>query len=245
MSEQHFPTPRPVQLEVKLAAGDVRVVTGDGEQSTVTLEGPQKLLDVTTVELRGDRLVIEQRRKSLLGLFTSSGDSLRVEVRVPHRSTVEIATASVEATLEGTFGGLAMKAASGNVVVTGEIEGDVEIKTTSGDARLARVAGDLSVQTVSGNVTAQSVEGSVTVKSVSGHVRIGSVREGRVNVQNVSGDVELGIAAGTNIDVDAGSASGELNSELPLSDAPADDAAPTVVIRSNSVSGDFHLFRAA
>jgi DUF4097 and DUF4098 domain-containing protein YvlB len=110
--------------------------------------------------------------------------------------------------------------------------------------RLPRVVGDVTVRTVSGDLVAESVDGCVSVKSVSGDVRVHSLREGTVTVQNVSGDVELGIAPGASIDVDAGSASGELSSEVPLSNMPGDDAGPTVVVRGNTVSGDFRVIRA-
>jgi hypothetical protein len=246
MTEEHFTTPHPVRLEVKLDAGAVRVTTVDGDQSTVRLEGSPKLLDTTRVQLVGNRLLVEQRRKSRTGWLGRWHEPLHVQAEVPHGSHVEIMTASGDATLDGGLGGLAMSSASGGVVVAGEIDGDARMRTVSGDVRLPRVAGDLSFQSVSGDVEAESVGGSAIAKSVSGDVRIGSLREGKADVQSVSGNVALGIASGTNIDVDAASASGALSSEVPLSDTePSDQSGPKLVIRSNTVSGDLRVFRAA
>jgi Putative adhesin len=245
MSTQQFTTPTPIRLEVTVAAGRLDVETVDGGESTVAIDGSNKALETMHVELVGDRLVIEQRRKSLIGFIDRLDDSLRVRASVPQGSGVRIVTASGEATLDGSFGAVQMKSASGGLAVTGSVDGDATVKTVSGGVRVPHVTGDLDVRTVSGHVAAESVDGSVSVKSVSASVRVGSVRQGRVHVQSVSGDVDLGIASGTSIDVDAGSASGALISEVPLSDAPDGEPGPTVVIRSNTVSGGFHLHRAA
>jgi DUF4097 and DUF4098 domain-containing protein YvlB len=245
MIQERFTTPAPVRLELKLTSGEVEIATTEAGEATVTVQGPDKLLETTTVELTGDRLLIEQRRRPFGGSFRDWGDrSLRVWVHVPRRSRVEIVGESIDATIDGTIGELEVKTAAGDIRVNGIVEGDATVKTVSGDVRLPDVTGDVHVRSVSGDLSAGAVGGSVTARSVSGSVRIRSVREGEVTVQSVSGDVEVGVAPGADLDVDAASASGELTSEVPLSSTPSAGGGPRVVVRSKTVSGDFRVIRA-
>jgi DUF4097 and DUF4098 domain-containing protein YvlB len=148
--------------------------------------------------------------------------------------------------LRGRLRSLETKTASGDLTLSGEVEDDAVLKTVSGDVRIDRVGGDLTLATVSGDATVRSVGGSVEGKTVSGDVRLESVREGHVTLQSVSGDLEVGVETGTNLDVDAGSVSGELSSEVPLGSdvVPSIGEEPTLVVRGKSVSGDFRVFRA-
>ena len=245
MSEHRFDTPSPVRLETKLAGGDVRVVTTDGGESTVTLEGPAQAVEQARVELLGDRLVVTEVRKGFMGIFSGMTEPLHARIQVPHHSHVDATTASADIHLDGTFASVSMASASGDLELVGELEGDVDVKTASGDVRVPHVGGSLRVKSVSGDVNAAGVEGSISVKSVSGDLNVGSVREGNVDVHSVSGDVVLGVAPGTSIDVDAGSTSGDLSSEIPLAADAPDSGAPVVVIRVHTVSGDLRVRRAA
>jgi hypothetical protein len=109
MVEQCFATPRPVRLEVRIAIADVDVATVDGGESTVTVEGSQRFVDATKVELVGDRLVVAPQRKTFTRAFGRLDGSLRIRARVPHHTRVEIVTASGDAALDGTFAGLEIK----------------------------------------------------------------------------------------------------------------------------------------
>jgi DUF4097 and DUF4098 domain-containing protein YvlB len=148
--------------------------------------------------------------------------------------------------LRGRLRALEAKTASGDLVLSGEVEEDATLKTVSGDVRIDRVGGDLKLTTVSGDANVRSIGGSVEAKTVSGDVRLDSVRAGHVTLQSVSGDIAVGVEAGTNLDVDAGSVSGDLSSEVPLGSDAASAAGdgPTLVVRGKSVSGDFRVFRA-
>jgi DUF4097 and DUF4098 domain-containing protein YvlB len=138
---------------------------------------------------------------------------------------------------------------SGDVRLRGEVDGPANLKTVSGDADLDRVEGDLSAHTVSGDLRVGPTSGSSDLKTVSGDIRLQSVTAGDVRFTSVSGDIEIGIAEGSAVDVDAGSTSGDLSSEVPLGSEPMQGDAgtdgPTVVLRGRTVSGDVKVFRAS
>ena len=253
MSEQHFQTPGLRGLEITIPAGDVDVTTIDGDESHVVVEGDEKLVEQTIVELRGDQLVVDfHGKRGMLGItiavgdFSFGGGRLHVRVRVPHGVKARLATASADMTLHGRFAALETKSASGDLAVNGEIESHAVVKTVSGDVRLGPVGGDVRIQSVSGDVGLRSTGGSLVAKSVSGDLRVESIRAGHAELTSISGDIEVGIAAGSSVDVDASSVSGDLSSEVPLASAPGEgESGPVVVVRGKTVSGDFKVARAA
>ena len=251
MAEHRFHTPEPVELDVNIPVGDIRVETVDGEESYVSVTGSEKLVEQTRVSLDGNKLTIGHKGKKPFGITISIGEfsfgsgGLQISAKVPHRSQASLTTAAADMKLRGRYRSVETKSASGDLTITGEIERDVVVKTVSGDVRVDQVGGELKVQSVSGDIAVAKVGGSIESKTVSGNVRFDSVREGTVTVQSVSGDIEVGVAPGTNLDVDAGSVSGDLSSEVPLGSDRADEAGPTLIVRGKTVSGDFRVFRAA
>jgi hypothetical protein len=252
MAEHTFHTPLPLELEVGIPVGDVAIETVDGEESWVSVDGDERLVEQTTVEQDGDRLVVGFRGKKPFGITISIGDfsiggrHLRVRVRVPHGTAVILTGASADSKLDGRFRDLELKTASGDLRLRGEIERDAAVKSVSGDVRIDRVGGNLRAQTVSGDISVGWIGGSVEGKSVSGDIRFESLSHGDATFTSVSGDVEIGIAPGSLLDVDAGSVSGDLSSEVPLASQPGEDVGdgPTVVLRGKTVSGDVTVFRA-
>jgi DUF4097 and DUF4098 domain-containing protein YvlB len=252
MLQQTFHTPLPLELEVGIPSGDIEVETTEGEESNITVDGDDRLLEEVEIRQDGNRVVVTYRGKGKFGFSLSPftlvfGSELRVRATVPHSAGVKVKTASADTHLDGSFGPLGVNSVSGDVRLRGEIAGGANVKTVSGDADLDRVEGDLSAHTVSGDLRIGPIAGSSDVKTVSGDISLRAVAAGDIRFTSVSGDIEIGIAEGSALDVDAGSTSGDLSSEVPLASEPVPsetDAAPTVVLRGRTVSGDVKVFRA-
>lgn len=253
MAEHRFHTSRPVDLLVSIPSGDVVVETADVEESVIAVEGSEKLVEQTIVEHDGNRISVQYRGKQVFGIAIEiggfsigSGEKLKVHARIPHASTAELTTASADMNIDGALRRLETKSASGDLVMHGRVDGTATVKTVSGDVQLDDVGGDVTVNSVSGDVRVASVGGSVRTKSVSGDVRVDRAGGPEATLQSVSGDIRVGVAAGTNVDVDANSVSGDLDSEVPLgSETTALAPGPTLVVRGKTVSGDFRLVRAS
>lgn len=254
MLDQTFHTPLPLELEVTIPSGDIELETADGEETRIVVDGDDRLLDEVEIRQDGNRVTVGYTGKGKIGFSLSpftlvfGANGLRIRATVPHGVAVKVKTASGDTRITGRAGSLEINAVSGDVRVRGSVDGTVSVKTVSGDAELDSVGGSLTIQTVSGDVKTGSVGGEVTAKSVSGDMRIDGVREGDVRFSSVSGDIEIGIAPGSLLDVDAGSTSGDLSSEVPLASEPVGGEGtdgPTVVVRGRTISGDVRVFRAA
>ena len=174
---------------------------------------------------------------------------------------VEVESGSGDVQFSDVSGDAEINAASGDVQLA-RIGGQARINTASGDVQLASVGGEarvnsasgdvqireagnrLEVNTASGDVLVGEALSSVNANSASGDQTIGSVSQGKVDLKSASGDLKIGIRAGSTLWVDARSRSGEVRSELPVSDLPPEGDAPHVELRANTMSGDITVVRA-
>ena len=252
MLERTFHTPLPLELEVGIPSGDIEIETTEGEESNITVDGDERLLAEVEIRQDDNRVVVKYNGKGKFGISLSPfslvfGSELRVRATVPHGAAVKVKTASGDTRLDGHFGGVGVNSVSGDLRLAGEIVGSAKVKMVSGDVDLDRVDGDVSAHTVSGDLRIGPVSGSTDLKTVSGDIRLQSVTAGDVQFSSISGDIEIGIAPGSALDVDAGSTSGDLSSEVPLASEPLPgerEPAPTVVLRGRTVSGDVKVIRA-
>lgn len=227
---------------------------GDGHEVIVDVRGRGRGFSIG----RGAEVLIEVRCPDGSDVEVKSG-SADVE---GHGSfgDVEVETGSGDVQFSDV-GNAEVSAASGDIQIA-SIGGDARINSASGDIQLASIAADAKVNSASGDVMIREAHGPLTVNSASGDVlvreagssvnvntasgdqTIGTVTEGSVGLKSASGDLKIGIREGSTLWVDARSRSGDVSSELPVSDLPPEGDAPHVELRANTMSGDITLVRA-
>ena len=154
----------------------------------------------------------------------------------------KVNAASGDVELGRVEGDLRANAASGDVQV-GAVAGDSKVNSASGDVELGEAAGALEVNSASGDVQVRETRSSVSLNTASGDQTIGSASAGKVTLKSASGDLKIGIREGSTLWVDARSRSGDVSSELPVSDTPPEGDAPHIELRAHTMSGDITVVR--
>jgi hypothetical protein len=270
-----FETAGSVSLQIKLPSGRVVVATADEPRTSVELvslgrRGPDAIDDVAVIaqEHHGRHVIrIEQKDRIRWGpIQISWGGDVETRITCPPGTDLELSGGSTDLRVEGDLGDVTVRTASGDARLE-TTRGRVQIKTASGDISVATVASEASLTTVSGDLAVGRADGPLTVRAVSGDVVIGtlcgalglsttsgdidvrSVEAGEVRIQTVSGDVRIGVGRGTRVWIDAGTVSGDLESELGLDDTEPNGGdsgggGPVVPLQLKTVSGDVAIVRA-
>lgn len=270
--QRSFEVTGPVQLDLRLAAGEIEVDTTLEDRVEVELtardDESQRLLDAARVETRdaGGRpevLVDVPARQGGFGLSLLLGreQGVSCHLRCPEGSSLKARTKSADVTAGPRLGDADVATASGDVEL-GDVGGELSAKTASGDIAVGAVAGKAAVNTASGDVGVESAGGSLSVNTASGDVHVGSasgdakantasgdlridaVQEGRVNVNSASGDIAVGVRRGVRAYLDCTTVSGDARSDLDLSSDEPDGDGPLVEIRARTMSGDIRVTRA-
>jgi hypothetical protein len=270
--QKSFPVSGPVELEIRLASGDIEVDAVEGAESVeIELiardEESQALVDEARIELREHHgrpqvlVDVPQRRGgfSFGSLFGRDGISCRV--RTPHESLLTVRSKSADLSARGTLGGVNVQTASGDVQLD-DVNGGLNVRSASGDISVRHVASGVNIQTASGDVEVEVARGAVNAATASGDLTIGeawdnvnantvsgdqehgAVYQGLIAAHSVSGDVQVGVRRGSKVFLDCNTVSGDTSSELDmLPDAPSGDG-PLVELRVKTVSGDITITRA-
>jgi hypothetical protein len=243
-------TPGPLDLDIRVQAGRIEIETAETDETTVDLEpldsgdAGRAAVETARQELRpsgdGHRLVIDVPRRPRL--FGWNEPEVLVRIRCPHDAGVTAKTSSADVELRGRAGAFSTKTASGDVTV--EAAGDVDVKTAAGDVSVGLAAGRAGLNTMSGDIVLDQADGAVSAHTMSGDVRAERLATGSVELRTMSGDIVATVRPGATLWIDASSMSGEVSSDLPVSDAAPAGGSTDIELRASSMSGDIDLRRA-
>lgn len=219
---QHFHTPRPVELYVELGRGRIAVTATESDDSTVTVTGERA--DEVVVEHRDDRLTVIGPRQT--GFLGGSPPHLNVTISVPTSSTLTVKAGSADTEAIGSYAGVWASSGSGDITV-GVVDGPADLQSGSGDVRIAEIRGDGRIKSGSGDVDVRRTGADLTVATGSGDVRVGATG-GALAVKTGSGDVRVGDSGD---DVSFSTGSGDLQV----------DVARRGRLLAKGASGDVHI----
>ena len=208
---------------------------GRGVDILVEIESP----DGTDVAIKTGSANIEGRGNfGDVEVETGSGD-----VQFSDVGDADVSAASGDIQIGSIGGDASINSASGDIQLA-SIGRDGKVNSASGDVQIREARGSLSVNSASGDVLIREVGSPVSINTASGDQTIGAVTNGSVGLKSASGDLKVGIREGSTLWVDARSRSGEVSSELPVTDLPPEGDAPHIELRANTMSGDITLVRA-
>jgi DUF4097 and DUF4098 domain-containing protein YvlB len=235
-------------IEIRVASGRADLHPGGSGLVEVDVTGSGA--DFVLVEQLGSTILIHEERK----LF--GGRSVNIRVSAPPGSHLDATVASMDIYSRVDLGRINVQTASGDLdfgqadtVVLRSASGDVkideilnscEVSSASGDIRVHQVHGDLSVSTASGDIVADRIEGRCELKSASGDLRVGCCRGGLIELKSMSGDLRVGIPAGTRVEAEIDSLSGDVRLPKTKSTVTPDRSAK---LRARTVSGDIEVTR--
>jgi Putative adhesin len=240
MTTWEFPTSDPVDLQVRIPAGDITVTAVPAQVATVRLEPSggqgERLLAAMRVEFdEGLLSVIAPDRSGLL-----RHGSVDAAVELPEGSSCLVDTASGAVSCTGDLSAVDLRAASGDVSVE-RVSGLARIKTASGDMYLGAAA-EVDVTTASGDLAIERADGDVAVRTASGDVQIASAAGKRVDIKATSGDISVAVTPGIGVYLDLSTLSGTVSSELEPS---GEGSSADMTLQCRTISGDVQVRRAA
>ncbi|MDQ3629392.1 MAG: DUF4097 domain-containing protein [Actinomycetota bacterium] len=208
-----FDTPHPVRLRIQAQSGDIDVTAQEATTTTVDVrpgagDAARELAEQTTVEQRGDDIVVRVPRRA--GSFFRRTPSLDISVRLPVGSALDAELNAGDLATGGSLSTVRVKTGSGDIlldVVTDAADvatgsGDVIVRDSQGSTRLSTGSGDIALHaagaratlaTGSGDVRVRAAGGPVDIKTGSGDVRVDDAG-GDVSIKSGSGDQQVGRA---------------------------------------------------
>jgi Toastrack DUF4097 len=194
------------EVEISNIAGSIIVSAWDEPAVSVTADLPSdtQRVKVTGGHGRTSVCVAYEHGCGASGFFGGK-TAVRLQVRVPRGSELEVSGVSADVTSSGVTGRQHLHTVSGDIHATLG-SGDDEVNSVSGDIDLHGSAedGTLHVTSVSGDLTVTQVAGELEARTVDGKVtaELASARLVRINTTSSSIELHAALTSGGTVETE-------------------------------------------
>jgi DUF4097 and DUF4098 domain-containing protein YvlB len=204
-----FPTPGPITATIDVSVADVRIIAGEGAETTVEVSpaDPADTEDVkaaarTRVEFAHGELLVKGPK--YVTKLWGKGGALHVTVELPTGSQITGTAAMGDFRVDGRIGDSRFKTSVGDIHL--DQAARLEASTATGDVSVERATGHAEVTTGSGELRIREIDGTAVLKNSNGETRVGEVT-GDLRASVASGDILVDLAHAA---VHAKTASGDI-----------------------------------
>jgi hypothetical protein len=188
-----FETPQPIELELELGVGDIRISASDRADTVVEVlpTSPDNRDDVraaeqTRVEYAGGRLLVKAPKRRFTPFADGGSIDVRIELPTDSRVTADAGVAAVRAI--GRLGDFRVSAGAGDIAL--EHVEKVRARTGAGDIMIDLARGDADIRTATGDIRLGASAGAAVLKSSNGEVWLGEASHD-VRINNANGDIAI------------------------------------------------------
>lgn len=193
-------------LEIEAGAGSMEITGVSGSDKimvTAIIQVPDRSDDEAR-EWIEEKLTLSLEKTGstaeLKSYFDDSGwgdnGSVRIEVRMPERLSLDIEDGSGSITVDGVRGDIDINDSSGSIKMS-KVGGNVKIDDSSGSISVREVGKDIAIEDGSGSITVTGVGGSVVVDDGSGSITVSDVEKDLIIESDGSGSVKFSDIRGT------------------------------------------------
>ncbi len=191
-------------LKVRTSGGDIKVLTGPGNDVKVTAieqihadtdsKADELLKDLElTIEQQGNNVTATAKYEKSMGWHIGNWPPVNVSftVVVPVRYNVDLGTSGGDVALESINGHARLRTSGGNLKID-RVEGEVDGGTSGGDISLHEGTANVKLSTSGGNIHVDRAGGEADLSTSGGDIVINSV-QGRLTAATSGGDVRASI----------------------------------------------------
>lgn len=252
---ERFTVDGPVAAVVRMPNGRVEVARSADGTATASVEplapddaASAQLAAGSVIRLKGDTLEVtvpEARR-------TQRGGSVLVTLGLPASSRLRATAGALTLSVRDGLDHLDARIGSGSVDVdrteralvvrAGQVDVSVEhagsLSVTTGQGALrAGSVGDAAFRAAQGEVELGRTHGAVAVAGAAVSLVVRAAGPGSIRFQAAAGGAEIGVVAGTTVQLDLSSGTGDVRCDLPPDDGSG-DGADRLRLRLRSATGD-------